>query len=86
MQLLFTYHVHNTTWPWASLNVHKGNIKVNVKLVQYFDVENISVNLQHDMAIYEELSCSQGCGRCPTPIDLPTQATTIPLQPKVAKG
>ncbi len=60
--------------------------KVNVKLIQYFDVENISVNLQHDKAIYEELSCSQGSGRCPTPIHLPTKATTIPLQPKGAKG
>ncbi len=86
MQLMFIYHVHNTTWPWARLKVHKGHPKVNVKLVRYFDVENISVNLQHDKAIYEELSCSQGSGRCPTPIHLPTQATTIPSNLRWPRG
>ncbi len=52
MQLLRTYRVHKTTWPWASLKVHKGVLKVNVKLVRDFDVDNITINLQHDKAIY----------------------------------
>ncbi len=52
MQLLRIYHVHKTTWPWASLKVHKGNMKVNVKLVWDFDVDNITINLQHDKTIY----------------------------------
>ncbi len=36
--------------------------KVNIQLVQYFNVENISVKLQHFMmhALAKELSCSQG--------------------------
>ncbi len=51
IQLLRTYHVHKTTWPWASLKVHKCHMKVNVKLIQYFDVDNITINL-HDKAIY----------------------------------
>ncbi len=52
MQLLRTYHVHKTTWPWASLKVHNSHMKVNVKLVRYFDVDNITINLQYDKAIY----------------------------------
>ncbi len=36
----------------------EGHTKVNVNSSQDFDVENISVNLQHDKAIYEELSRS----------------------------
>ncbi len=71
MQLLRTYCVHKTTWSWASLKVHKGHTKVNVKPVRDFDVEIISINL-HDKTIYAELSHSQGSGRCPTPICLPT--------------
>ncbi len=86
MQLLRTYHVLKTTWPWTSLKVHEGHTKVNVKLVQDFDVENIPINLQHHKAIYEELSCSQGSGHYPPSVCLPAQAMTIPLQPKGAEG
>ncbi len=86
MQLLRTYHVHETTLPWASLKIHKGHTKVNVKLVQYFDVKNIPINLQHVKAIYEQLLHSQGSRCHPLPIRLQAQATTIPLQPKGAEG
>ncbi len=51
-QLLRTYDVHKTTWPWASLKVHKSHMKVNVKLVRDFNVGNITINLKHDKAIY----------------------------------
>ncbi len=63
-----------------------GHTKVNVKLVQEFDVENIPINLQHDKAIYEELLCSQGSACRLPPISLPAQAKAIPLQPKGAEG
>ncbi len=56
-----TYHVHKTTLPWVSLKIHKGHTKVNVKLVQDFDIENIPINLQH--YIYEQLSHSQDAAR-----------------------
>ncbi len=36
-------------------------------------------------AIYKELSHSQSTGQCPTDC-LPTQAMTIPLQPKGLRG
>ncbi len=52
IQLLRTYRVHKTTWPWASLKVHKGHMKVNVKFICDFDVDNITINLQHDKTIY----------------------------------
>ncbi len=52
MQLLRTYHVHKTIWPWASLKIHKGHTKVNVKLIRDFDVDHITINLQHDKPIY----------------------------------
>ncbi len=47
MQLLRSQRVHKATWPWASLKIHKGHTKVNVKLFRDFDVENIPINLQH---------------------------------------
>ncbi len=47
-QFLQSYSVHKAAWPWASLKVLKGHIKVNVELVRDFDVENIHVKLQYD--------------------------------------
>ncbi len=47
-QFLQSYRVHKAAWPWASLKVQKGHIKVNVNLVRDFYVENIHVKLQHD--------------------------------------
>ncbi len=48
VQLLRTYSVHKTTWPWASLNFQKGHTKVNVELVRDFDLGKIAIKLQHD--------------------------------------
>ncbi len=81
-----SYHVYKTTLQLASLKIHKGHTKVNVKFVQDFDVENIPINLQHDKAICEQLLHSQGSRCSPSPIRLHAKATTIPLQPKHAKG
>ncbi len=36
-------------WPRAKSKVHQGQIKVNVKLVQDFDVESIRVKLYHNV-------------------------------------
>ncbi len=83
MQLLRTYHVHKTTWLWASLKVHKGHTKVNVKLIRDFDVENISINLQHDKAIYEMLSCSQGCRHFPPLVTCPPRQWQYPSSLRV---
>ncbi len=41
MQFLTSYRIHKA-WPWA-------NLKVNVKLPQDFDVENIPVKLHEYM-------------------------------------
>ncbi len=84
IQLLRTYHVHKTTLLCASLKVHKGHTKVNVKLVQDFDVENILINLQR--YIYEQLLHSQGYGCRPSHIHLPAQATTIPSSLRGPRG
>ncbi len=41
---------------WSRLKVQKGHTKVNIKLIQDFDVKKITVNLENT----EELSHSQG--------------------------
>ncbi len=37
-----------TIWPWVSLEILKGHIKVNVKFLWDYDMENIPVMLQYD--------------------------------------
>ncbi len=56
MQLHRSYQVYKGD-PSASLKVAKGQIKVNI---WYFDVENISVKIQNNVGIPNELLCSQG--------------------------
>ncbi len=56
------YHIHkelqdDAIWKWPS---SIGQIKVNIKLVWDFDMENISVNYEMILAIPAELSFSQG--------------------------
>ncbi len=52
-QILRQYQIHKelqdaAIWTWPSSKGHKGQTRVNIKLVWDFDVENISVKLQHD--------------------------------------
>ncbi len=54
MQFLRSYRVHKATWPWASLKVWICHTKVNIELIQDFDVENTSFTLQLDRTIYEK--------------------------------
>ncbi len=49
MQLLQSYYVHKATWLWAILKVQKGHTKVNIELIQDFDVENTTIKLQLDI-------------------------------------
>ncbi len=39
--------VYNAAWPWATLKVEKGCIKINIKHGQNSDVKKIPVKLQH---------------------------------------
>ncbi len=51
-------HFSTVDWfgrSWGSLKVQNGHTKVNIKLIQDFDVENTTIKLQLDKAIYEEL-------------------------------
>ncbi len=48
MQLLRFYRIHKATWLWASLKVQKSHTKVNIELIQDFDVENTNIKLQLD--------------------------------------
>ncbi len=48
MKLLRSWRVHKATWPWASLKVQKGHIKVNIELIQDVYVENTTIKLQLD--------------------------------------
>ncbi len=52
-QILRHHHIHKelhhaAIWLWPNSKGQKGQTKVNIKLVQDYDVENISVKLQHD--------------------------------------
>ncbi len=47
-QFLQSYRIHKAVWPWASLKVQKGHTKINIKLIQDFDVENTTIKLQLD--------------------------------------
>ncbi len=50
MQFLRSYHIHTAAaWSWASLK--EGH--TTVELIQYFDVDNISVKLQNDTGNFE---------------------------------
>ncbi len=47
------YHIHKelqdaAIWTWPNSKDQKGQTKVNIKLVQDFDVENIYVKLPND--------------------------------------
>ncbi len=41
------YCIHKATWPWASLKVQKSHTKVIIELLQYVDVKNTPLKLQH---------------------------------------
>ncbi len=47
-QFLQSYRFHKAAWPWASVKVQKSHTKINIKLVQDFDVENTTIKLQLD--------------------------------------
>ncbi len=47
-QYLRSYCVHKASWPLGSLKVQKGHIKVTIKPVQFFYVENTTLKIQHD--------------------------------------
>ncbi len=47
MQFPNSYCVHKTTWPWASLKVKKWHTKFIIELLQYGDVKNTPIKLQH---------------------------------------
>ncbi len=45
IQFLSSYRFHKVGWPWTSLKIQKGHIKVNIKFVWDFDVEDIPIKL-----------------------------------------
>ncbi len=50
--------LHTDIWQWPSPKGLKGHTKVNIKLVQDFDMENNAVKVQHD-AYMMQVWCSQ---------------------------
>ncbi len=82
MQLLWSYRVHKTAWPWTSLKVQKGHTKVNFKLIWDFDVANIPIKLEHDTGNLQWSMKSYRVYKVQDADRPPTQAKTITIQPK----
>ncbi len=47
MQFL-SYRIHKAAWPGGGLKLQQGHAKVNIELIQSFDVENTTIKLQLD--------------------------------------
>ncbi len=72
------YHIHKelqdaAIWTWP---ISKGQTKVNIELVQDFDVENISANSMKSYRVY----------KVPDAARSPAQATTIPFTLRGLRG
>ncbi len=46
MQLLRSYFIHKSIWPWVRLKIQKGHTNVNIELVRDFDVKNILISIE----------------------------------------